>query len=67
MRPFELLRKGMPVQHEGTSATVASLKMLPPSEQTGIGARGIGSVIAGTSIALQLTLSDKRILVGTVE
>ena len=67
LRPRMTLRKGSYQGQFGTTSAIGSIKMLLPTETTGIGSRGLGGAIGGDRVAVQLTFSNKSVLVGTIE
>jgi hypothetical protein len=67
LRPRLLLRKGSYQGMFGTTSALSSMKLLLPTESTGIGGRGLGGTIAGNRVAVQLGFSNGSVLVGTLE
>jgi hypothetical protein len=67
LRPRLLLRKGSFQGLFGTTSAISSMKLLTPTESTGIGGRGLGGAIAGNRVAVQLSFSNKSVILGTLE
>ena len=67
LRPRLVLRKGSFQGLFGSTSAISSMKLLTPSESTGIGGRGLGGAIAGNRVAVQLGFSNKSVIVGTLE
>jgi hypothetical protein len=67
LRPRMILRKGSYQGQFGSTSALSSIKVLLPTESTGIGSRGLGGAIGGYRVAVQLTFSNKSVMIGTVE
>lgn len=67
LRPRMALRKGSYQGLFGSTSALSSIKMLLPTESTGIGSRGLGGAIGGNRVAVQLTFSNKSVMIGIIE